>query len=146
MEMMNGPSDEVTKRIELGADASLLALFGYDNPSENTQSVTELRKYVLEGGFYTRGQVETENVISVADHGDEIYPAFQFDILSKQPIPILQEINKVLLTDDMRPWEAAMWWTTSNGYLDGRTPVEVIGTDFEQYLFEAVQEEVNSVF
>lgn len=129
MERLNNPSDYIAQRISLGPDASLLELFGYNTQSDKTTGISELRKYVLETGFFITDEIEPEGMIAIEDHEEIIYPAFQFDTENRQPLPVVLTINNVLLSDDeMRPWEAAMWWCNENGYLDGRVPYTAIGT------------------
>jgi len=59
--------------------------------------------------------------------GRTVYPAFQFDASGK-PKPIIAKVLRVL-GGKPGPWQIAIWFTSANGWLDGRCPVDVMDTD-----------------
>jgi hypothetical protein len=61
-------------------------------------------------------------IVAVDHHGTAYYPAFQFDAGGK-PRPVIAEVLEHL---DVSPWQQALWFTTANGWLDGRRPVDVL--------------------
>lgn len=141
MENSRNSADKFAIRIEKGADAELLALFGY-GPDENQEGIDGLRRNVLKSGYFAKNEVDTTNIVGVLDHREEIYPAFQFDPSTKQPRAIVQSVNSLFLDDkDFRNWEIAMWWISPNGYLDGLTPEETLGTSLEDILESVAKEE-----
>jgi hypothetical protein len=61
------------------------------------------------------------------DHGGrKIYPAYVFDA-SLQPLPAVRKVLEVL--KNCEPFRIAAWFESTNGFLGGRRPREVIGTD-----------------
>lgn len=64
-------------------------------------------------------------LVAVEHHGTVYFPAFQFDDDGK-PKPAVGEVLEQLGTADMSAWQRALWFTTANGWLDGRRPVDVL--------------------
>lgn len=60
-------------------------------------------------------------VFSVPWRGGELYPAFQF--LDGRPHPTVKAILSEL-PKTMSGWQTAFWFTSTNSWLDGRTPAE----------------------
>ena len=61
------------------------------------------------------------------DHGGrKIYPAYVFDA-SLQPLPAVRKVLEVL--KGCEPFRIAAWFESTNAFLGGRRPREVIGTD-----------------
>lgn len=79
-------------------------------------------------------------IFAVSVAGDRRFPAFQFDEQG-QPLPIIKTILDVF-GDRVRGWEIALWLTGANGYLDGRRPVDVLGSDAEAVV-EAARNEID---
>lgn len=64
-------------------------------------------------------------IFSVPQGGTDYYPAFQFS--DAQPLPVLAEILKRLATDPTRtPWQNAFWFASSNGWLGGAAPMDLL--------------------
>jgi hypothetical protein len=64
-------------------------------------------------------------LVAVEHHGTVYFPAFQFDDDGK-PKPAVAEVLEQLGTADLSAWQQALWFTTANGWLDGRRPVDVL--------------------
>jgi len=62
-------------------------------------------------------------VFSLPWRGGELYPAFQFRDGIPHPAvrAVLSELPK-----RMSAWQTAFWFTSTNGWLDGRTPAECL--------------------
>jgi hypothetical protein len=64
-------------------------------------------------------------LVAVEHHGTVYFPAFQFDDDGK-PKPAVGDVLEQLGTADLSAWQQALWFTTANGWLDGRRPVDVL--------------------
>ncbi len=63
-------------------------------------------------------------LVAVEHQGSIYYPGFQFDSEGR-PKAIVAEVLKHLKHPSMTPWQQALWFTTANGWLDGRRPIDV---------------------
>ncbi|MEU5610278.1 hypothetical protein AB0H03_16340 [Streptomyces sparsogenes] len=63
------------------------------------------------------------------------YPDFQFDPDTGEPRPVVQRINRLLLSDQ-DPWGAADWWLAGNAWLRD-TPAALVGQVPDALLTEA---------
>jgi hypothetical protein len=77
-------------------------------------------------------------LLAVDHHGRTYYPGFQFDP-DGQPRPVVAEVLEHLGGPSMTPWQQALWFTTANGWLDGRRPVDVLDDDPEAIVDAARQ-------
>jgi hypothetical protein len=76
----------------------------------------------------TVGQWKREGLIFTVYHqGRSVYPAFQFDNEGR-PRPVVAEVLATL-GQQGRGWQLALWFTSANGWLGGRRPVDVLDTD-----------------
>lgn len=66
-------------------------------------------------------------IFSVTHHGQTLFPAYQFDGKG-QPIPVIAEILSTLGHQD-RDWPLALWFLSSNGWLEGQRPVDLLESD-----------------
>lgn len=138
-------------RLSRNPDRFLLRLFDLEFPgasASDIEGVSKLRRSVLEHGYLTSSQLRDESnpsLLGVLDHLDLIYPAFQFEEGTSEPLPKAAVINIALGSTalKMRPWEIAMWWVSANGELDGATPVEALQKpDPEDLLMQAAYAEI----
>ncbi|WP_328967401.1 hypothetical protein [Streptomyces sp. NBC_00239] len=53
------------------------------------------------------------------------YPVFQFQSGTGGPVPVVREVNRLLMAE-VDPWGAAHWWLSGNSWLEG-TPAELLG-------------------
>jgi hypothetical protein len=65
------------------------------------------------------------------------FPDFQFDPVTGEPRPVVQEINRLLLADE-DPWGVADWWLAGNVWLQG-TPADLIGDVPDEMLLDAAR-------
>jgi hypothetical protein len=79
-------------------------------------------------------------VFSVPWRGSELYPAFQFR--DGRPHPAVKAVLSAL-PKTMSAWQTAFWFTSSNGWLDGRTPAQCI--DDETAVVEAAKREAEPI-
>lgn len=80
-------------------------------------------------------------IFAISYEGVDYFPTYAFDANGGyQPVPALKAIIEILTTrkDD---WGMAFWFGSSNSYLGGRQPKEVIRTDLTVVL-EAASDEV----
>jgi hypothetical protein len=64
-------------------------------------------------------------LVAVEHHGTIYYPAFQFDDDGK-PKQAVADVLKQLSDPSVTSWQQALWFTSANGWLDGRRPVDVL--------------------
>ncbi|GGZ56218.1 hypothetical protein GCM10010387_57790 [Streptomyces inusitatus] len=70
--------------------------------------------------------------------GHDRYPDFQFDPDTGEPLPVVQRINRLLLSDQ-DPWGAADWWLGGNEWLDD-APAALLGRISDEVLTLAARE------
>lgn len=64
-------------------------------------------------------------LLAVTHHGTLFYPGFQFDSSGK-PKPVIAGALQYLGSPDVTDWQRALWFTSANGWLGGRRPVDVL--------------------
>jgi hypothetical protein len=64
-------------------------------------------------------------LVAVEHHGTVYYPGFQFDS-DGRPKPTVGQVLHHLSDPSMTPWQQALWFTTANGWLGGRRPVDLL--------------------
>ena len=69
-------------------------------------------------------------LFGVPYQGQTVYPGFQFDD-DGELRTVVADVLAHLPVDRMSPWEVALWWTASNGWLRGRRPVDLLDEDDE---------------
>jgi hypothetical protein len=67
-------------------------------------------------------------LLAVEHHGTLYYPGFQFDSAGK-PKPVIAGVLRYLGSQDVSPWQQALWFTTANGWLGGRRPADLLDDD-----------------
>jgi hypothetical protein len=118
------PSAAVVLQARRNAEArtSLLTEFGALTASQVAElSGSEAKnRSALAGRWRREGRL-----VAVEHHGTTYYPAFQFDV-DGRPRPVVADVLKQLSHPSMTPWQQALWFTTANGWLDGRRPVDLL--------------------
>lgn len=67
--------------------------------------------------------------VKVPPQNRDYYPAFQFDPTTRQPLPAIAEVLRVL-GKRLAGWELAFWFTTENGWLENDAkPVALLSAD-----------------
>jgi hypothetical protein len=69
-------------------------------------------------------------VLAVEHHGTVYYPGFQFDSSGK-PRPEIARVLRYLSSPDVTSWQKVLWFTSANGWLGGRRPVDLLDDDGE---------------
>ncbi len=64
-------------------------------------------------------------LIAVEHHGTVYYPGFQFDSSGK-PKAAVADVLRYFGPPAVTPWQQALWFTSANGWLDGRRPVDLL--------------------
>jgi hypothetical protein len=64
-------------------------------------------------------------LIAVEHRGTLYYPGFQFDGSGK-PKPVVAGVLRYLGPPAVTPWQQALWFTSTNGWLGGRRPVDLL--------------------
>jgi hypothetical protein len=83
-------------------------------------------------------------IFAVRQLNQDYYPTFQFDPDGQPKAIIAQVLSK--LPKAVRGWELALWFTTSNGWLDGKRPVDLLDRAPKQVLLAAEQESNSLAF
>jgi len=68
-------------------------------------------------------------LFSINHGGRELYPAFQLGP-DARPLPIMAELLEILARDpDRTEWDNALWFAGESGWLDGKTPMELLQSE-----------------
>lgn len=68
-------------------------------------------------------------IFSVSHQGATLYPAFQLDHEGK-PLPVIARVIGALGSQSSE-WQLALWFVSSNGWLRGRRPVDLLESEPE---------------
>jgi hypothetical protein len=70
-------------------------------------------------------------LFSINHGGRELYPAFQLGP-DGRPLPIVAELLEILArVPDRTEWDNALWFAGESGWLDGKTPLELLQSEPE---------------
>lgn len=64
-------------------------------------------------------------IFAVRLHGQDYFPAFQFDLANRRCFPEIAELIAIMQRDYEPGWQLALWFSAPNAWLDGRTPLQV---------------------
>ena len=67
-------------------------------------------------------------IFAVANRSVQYYPVFQFGD-DFRPLPAIASVLETLRREPMSEWEIALWFTSRNGWLDDRRPVDLLQAD-----------------
>jgi len=81
-----------------------------------------------------------KKIFSIRWQGQERYPGFQFK--DGKPLAVIQQILGAL-PDGLSPWETAFWFVSTNSWLDGRAPYEML--ESAQRVVKAAHEQSEAV-
>lgn len=79
-------------------------------------------------------------VFCVRLHGQDYFPAFQFDALGQCCHPEMAEVILARQRDCEPGWQLALWFNAANAWLDGQTPLAVWANDRHAVVNAAVAE------
>jgi hypothetical protein len=82
-------------------------------------------------------------IFSVLHRGAANFPGYQFDEKG-QPLPVIGQVLATLGRQS-REWELALWFTSANGWLDGRRPVDLLRSEPEE-VAQAAEREAEGLF
>ena len=67
-------------------------------------------------------------VFAVRYEGSDVFPKFQFDRRSGQPLAVMAQLLAAFPANT-DGWRVALWMADPNGYLGGRRPVDLLVRD-----------------
>lgn len=79
-------------------------------------------------------------VLCLRLHGQDVYPAFQFDALAQKTYPEMAMLIQVLQRDYEPGWQIALWFTAKNAWLGGQEPLSVWRQSRQEVLVAAQAE------
>jgi hypothetical protein len=116
------PSVVLQARRNAEARASMLEEFGALTAAE----VADLAGSEAKNTSALAGRWRREGRLLAVEHrGNLYYPGFQFDSAGK-PKPVIAGVLRYLGSQDVSPWQQALWFSTANGWLRGRRPVDLL--------------------
>ncbi len=68
---------------------------------------------------------EKGKLFAVRLHGQDYFPAFQFDLASRHCFPEIAELLQIKQRDCEPGWQLALWFIAPNPWLDNRMPLQV---------------------
>ncbi|KAE9625324.1 hypothetical protein GL272_14010 [Aeromonas veronii] len=83
-----------------------------------------------------------QQVFALTVDGKNLFPAYAFGLEGK-PLPIMERIL-ILLSQTKTPLTIAIWFSSSNSWLTGKTPQEELTTKPEE-VFAAALAEANPI-
>ncbi len=83
---------------------------------------------------------EKGKVLCLRLHAQDVYPLFQFNALAQKPYPEMAALIQLLQRDYEAGWQMALWFSSSNAWLDGETPLDVWHSDRQAVLAAAQAE------
>ncbi|ULJ75915.1 hypothetical protein [Rhizobium gallicum] len=120
---MHTPNVEV-ERLLYDSNAKARARFLQEWPGFTSKDLADAAGHGSKNKSMTASRWKAKvKVFSIKHGGAEYFPAFQFE--DGQP---LETVGKVLalLGERKSGWQLAFWFTSPNGWLDGKRPVDVI--------------------
>jgi hypothetical protein len=72
-------------------------------------------------------------LLALPDHGELLYPAFQFDPATSAPYPAIGKVSEYMDPTES-PWGVVAWWKRPHEYLDRREPRELLSSHSEDEL------------
>lgn len=76
-----------------------------------------------------------DRTFAIEENGHLYFPGFQFD-RDGQPRQVIADAV-TLLGRGLSPWELALWFTSDNGWLDGRRPADILDSSPPEVLLAA---------
>ncbi len=84
-------------------------------------------------------------VFSVPLADGQRYPGFQFDEQTRPRPAIARALASLTQASDLSPWQLALWFTSANGYLGGKRPVDLLDADSDAVVEAACHEATDVV-
>ena len=86
---------------------------------------------------FVRTLRDRSELLALPHKNSFLYPAFQVDVDRRCLYEEAAATNRVLRAKD-KPWAAATWWVSQNGWLEAR-PCDLLGTDRAHEVLEAAK-------
>ena len=121
---MRTPPNTEVERLLYDSNAKARARFFKEWPSFTSKDLADAAGHGSKNKSMTASRWKAKGkVFSVKQGGIEYFPAFQFE--DGQPV---ETISMVLaaLGEKKSGWQLAFWFTSPNGWLDGKRPADVI--------------------
>ena len=125
--MNDGHADSINARRNADARARMLAEFGAYTSTQMGDRAALAHRWKADG-----------RIFFVTHQGSTWFPGYQF-AEDGQPRPVIADLLKIVGAT-LTGWELALWFTTSNGWLDGARPVDLL-TDAPERVREAARRE-----
>lgn len=126
-------------RLNRLARSNFLTEFGVLDSEEVDILVARKSKNMTAADFVSQGKL-----FSVEISDKTYFPKFQFTPIAKTVKPaiamVLAELPQTLKDNK---WSLALWWTTPSATLNGRCPVDVVGSNYTLAVDAAVAERKN---
>jgi hypothetical protein len=121
--MRTSPNAEV-KRLLYDSNAKARARFFGEWSSFNSKDLADFAGHGSKNKSMTASRWKIKGrVFSIKHAGVEYFPTFQFE--DGQPIGSIAKVL-ALLGEKKSGWQLAFWFTSPNGWLDGKRPVDVL--------------------
>lgn len=119
------PAQALQGQMNSRARWSLLSEFGaYDSEEIASNRSRAKNRHALASRWRREGRI-----FSVPHRGKRLFPGFQFDPDTGEPLKTISLVLKSLPKEEMSDWEVALWWTAANGWLDGQRPADLLIDD-----------------
>jgi hypothetical protein len=121
---MRAPPNAEVERLLYDSNAKARARFFEEWPSFTSKDLADAAGHGSKNRSMTASRWKAKGkVFSVKHGGAEYFPAFQFE--DGQPVEAVGK-TLALLGEKKSGWQLAFWFTSPNGWLDGRRPVDVL--------------------
>jgi hypothetical protein len=121
---MPSPPDTDTTQLLLDSNARARARFFEAWPCLTSKQVAEAAGHGSKNQSMTTSRWKgSGKIFSVRYNGVEYFPAFQFQ--DGQPLETISRVLR-LLGERKSGWQTAFWFTSPNGWLNGRKPAECL--------------------
>lgn len=108
-----------------------------------SKQVADLLESKAKNRAATASQLKDKGkLFSVRLHGQDYFPAFQFDLLARRCYPEMAQVIQILLRDYEPGWQLALWFAGPNQWLDGQTPLALWARDRAAVVHAAQAESV----
>lgn len=137
---MRTPPNADVERLLYDSNAKARARFFEEWPSFTSKDLAEVAGHGSKNKSMTASRWKMKGkVFSIRHGGVEYFPAFQFE--EGQPIETVARVL-ALLGEKKSGWQLAFWFTSPNGWLAGKRPVEIL-KDGDVVLSAAAREAEN---
>jgi hypothetical protein len=119
---------------QLYRNVTLRVAFLESHETWDANQVAEFSGSTARNKAATAARWRSEGLIFAIDHrGDLLHPAFQFDVDTRRPKPVMASLLKAFGAREASGWEIALWLTRPHPAL-GAPPIEVLDQEPERVL------------